>query len=74
LCAGKIVRHTTALLLWLVLTSLASAQSESIKFGMSTALSGPNQYLGQNMRDGMLRCFSETNDADGIDGKSIDGT
>ena len=63
LFGGDIMKHFSVLLLWLILPSLVSAQSDNIKLGMSTALSGPNQYLGQNMRDGMLRYFSETNDA-----------
>lgn len=67
-----IARRFAVLLLWFILPSLVSAQSDSIRLGMSTALSGPNQYLGQNMRDGMLRYFAEINDRGGIDGKLIE--
>ncbi len=57
------------LALCLVLFSkLTSAQCQSpdaasnpIKLGMSTALSGPAQYLGQSMRDGVMAYLSKVN-------------
>lgn len=48
----------------LIIASLARA--ETIELGMSTALSGPNQLLGQAMYQGMKACFDETNRRGGI--------
>ena len=39
---------------------------------MTTALSGPNQFLGQAIRDGMLKRFAEANERDEIPGKPIE--
>ena len=39
---------------------------------MTTALSGPNQFLGQAIRDGMLKRFTEANERDEIPGKTIE--
>ena len=39
---------------------------------MSTALSGPAQYIGQSMRDGMLAWFEKINCAGGMHGYEID--
>lgn len=41
-------------------------------FGMSTALSGPAQYLGQSMRDGMLAYFAKANCAGGLHHRAIE--
>lgn len=45
---------------------------EVFKLGMSTALSGPAQYIGQSMRDGMLALFERINCAGGMHGYEID--
>jgi hypothetical protein len=39
----------------------AEDQSRTIKFGMSTALSGPSQYLGLSIHKGMNTYFQEVN-------------
>lgn len=44
---------------------------ESLKFGMSTALTGPAARLGINMRDGVLAFFAEANAAGGIGGREL---
>lgn len=56
----------------LIIASLARA--ETIELGMSTALSGPNQLLGQAMYQGMKACFDETNRRGGIRGRKINLT
>lgn len=65
----------------LTITLPAMARSEctdavhlqpDMKLGMSTALSGPAQYLGQSMRDGMLAYFAKTNCAGGLRGHRIE--
>ncbi|MBE1298480.1 MAG: ABC transporter substrate-binding protein [Alteromonadaceae bacterium] len=54
------------LLCGISLSSQLYAQCETtdtpkIRLGMSTALSGPVQYIGQSMRDGMLAYFERVN-------------
>jgi len=66
----------------LVCFSLAKAQASEchfeyihqkvLKLGMSTALSGPAQYLGQSMRDGMNAWFRKTNCTGGLQGHRIE--
>lgn len=45
---------------------------EVLTLGMSTALSGPAQYIGQSMRDGMLAWFEKINCAGGMHGYRIE--
>lgn len=47
------------------------ADEEYIKVGMSSALTGPLSYIGQNMRDGIDAYFQRINDSGGINGKQI---
>lgn len=70
-----------SLLILLTTTHHASARSECnvghfngevLKLGMSTALSGPVQYIGQSMRDGMLAWFEKVNCAGGLNGYRIE--
>lgn len=56
----------------LILVSLVRA--DTIELGMSTALSGPNQLLGQAMYQGMNAFFDETNRRGGIRGRKINLT
>lgn len=49
----------------------STCPGDSLKFGMSTALSGPAARLGINMRDGVLASFSEVNLSGGIGGKRL---
>lgn len=53
------------------LTLSNCVQAVSIELGMSTALSGPNQYLGRAMYEGMLACFDEVNQLGGVQGQKI---
>ena len=49
------------------------AYASSLIFGMSTALSGPAQYLGHSMRDGVLTAFKRVNSMEnGIQGRPIE--
>ena len=50
----------------------SQANDQMIKFGMTTVLSGPNQFLGRSIRDGMLKRFDEANERDEIPGKTIE--
>lgn len=56
--------------MFLLITS-GFAHAGFIELGMSTALSGPNQYLGRAMYDGMRSCFDEVNRQGGINGQKI---
>lgn len=64
----------------LLVLSPAQARSEctdsvnvqpQLLLGMSTALSGPAQYIGQSMRDGMLAYFAKVNCAGGLHGHEV---
>lgn len=44
---------------------------DSILFGQSSALSGNAQYLGKNMRKGILSAFDEVNKTGGIYGRQL---
>lgn len=48
------------------------SDNKVIKLGMSTALSGPAQYIGQSMRDGMLAWFAKINCSGGLHGHQIE--
>ncbi len=54
---------------WLAGPSLGE---DNLRFGMSTALSGPAADLGVNMRDGMLAAFHSVNQAGGIGGYELE--
>ena len=43
----------------------------SILFGQSSALSGNAQYLGTNMKKGVLSAFNEVNQAGGVHGRQL---
>jgi ABC-type branched-subunit amino acid transport system substrate-binding protein len=52
-------------------TAEAGVSDEEIVVGMSAALSGPSQDLGQGMRTGMRACFEEVNARGGIYGRRL---
>lgn len=52
--------------------SVPYAQQEPLKFGMSTALTGPAANLGINMRHGVLLAFQESNQQGGIQGRKLE--
>jgi branched-chain amino acid transport system substrate-binding protein len=68
------VRHTAILLALFSLLGSASAHAEPppLKIGMSTALSGPAQGLGQGMRAGVAAYFERVNRAGGIGGRKLE--
>ncbi len=45
---------------------------QALRFGMSTALSGPAKALGQNMRDGFEAAFARANAEGGVAGKNLE--
>ena len=45
---------------------------KTLRFGMSTALTGPAAQLGINMRTGVLAAFNEENGTGGIGGKKLE--
>lgn len=47
----------------------AEEDAEPILLGMSTALSGPNQYLGLSIYNGMNQFFEKVNSSDGYEGE-----
>jgi branched-chain amino acid transport system substrate-binding protein len=48
------------------------AGADGLKFGMSTAISGPSAELGLNMRYGVLAAFAEANRRGGIAGRKLE--
>lgn len=50
----------------------AMAAGPALRFGMSTALSGPAAHLGQEMRRGVLAGFDHVNREGGIGGRSLE--
>ena len=64
---------TACLLLFLspLLHAESNAESKAINIGMSTALSGPAQYLGQSMHAGVKAAFDRANEEGGIQGIPI---
>jgi ABC-type branched-subunit amino acid transport system substrate-binding protein len=54
-----------------VATSEVGVSDDEILLGMSAALSGPSQDLGQGMRMGMRACFDEVNARGGIYGRRL---
>jgi branched-chain amino acid transport system substrate-binding protein len=71
------LRHTASWLgLWVVscmvvLATVASADSEEIRVGLSAAMSGPAKSLGRKMRLGIEIYFERINAAGGIDGRNL---
>jgi ABC-type branched-subunit amino acid transport system substrate-binding protein len=55
-----------------MLASVVCAEVPPLRFGMSTAISGPAADLGQQMRDGVLAAFAEANAAGGIQGRALE--
>lgn len=51
---------------------LAQTQRPSIKIGMSTALSGPAQELGQDIKLGVETYFASVNAAGGVAGRNLE--
>ncbi|WP_299493586.1 ABC transporter substrate-binding protein [uncultured Shewanella sp.] len=51
---------------------LPTSEQPPILLGMSTALSGPAQYLGESMRDGIQVYFNKVNCLGGVHGRSIE--
>lgn len=47
------------------------ARADEVKLGMSAALSGAAQALGQKMRQGLLVAFDQANDRGGINGHTF---
>ena len=70
------VTNSSVTLLWIVVVISglvdATPASEPIRFGMSTALSGPTSGLGNRVRDGVLAAFAEQNRAGGIRGRELE--
>jgi len=68
------VRHRSPLLALfsLLLSASAHADAPPLKIGMSTALSGPAQALGQGMRAGVDAYFQRVNRAGGIGGHKLE--
>lgn len=62
---------STAILLFTTMVHADNASSQTIKVGMSTALSGPARDLGQNMKIGVETYFEAVNASNGINGKKI---
>lgn len=57
---------------WCCAPILASdKEGEPIVLGMTTALSGPAEQLGRNMRDGVLAAIEEVNTHGGIHGRKL---
>ncbi len=71
---GLSLRHTAASLALFLLLGSASARAEgpTLKIGMSTALSGPAQGLGQGMRAGVEAYFERVNRGGGIGGHKLE--
>jgi len=46
-------------------------QEEVIKIGVTAALTGPNSFLGQHLKNGLLMAQEEINNAGGVNGKKI---
>ncbi|MCL2913895.1 ABC transporter substrate-binding protein [Shewanella corallii] len=55
----------------LIAASFPQAQADTIKIGMSTALEGPAQGLGTNVKAGVESYFGKVNAAGGINGKPL---
>jgi len=75
----KITKHLMYIVFILLLLTLDAfaldaasvCPEDSLKFGMSTPLTGPASQLGINMRDGILTSFSEVNSSGRISGKEL---
>ncbi len=52
--------------------SVAGPEAASLKFGMSTALTGPAADLGRNMKAGVDLAFAEANAAGGLQGRRLE--
>ena len=65
----RIIWETFLLFVFMVVPM--TANGEEIVVGMSTALSGPAQALGQGMKLGVETYFKKINDAGGIHGNTI---
>ncbi len=50
----------------------AAPSSDTIKVGMTSALSGPAKDLGQSMKEGVETYFDKINAAGGVDGKKLE--
>jgi len=69
----KIIITTLIVLLALaVFLMLTTRKEETIKIGAVLSLSGPGQYSGEEVRDGMLLAVDEINTWGGINGKKIE--
>lgn len=69
----KIIITTLIVLLALaVFLILTTRKEETIKIGAVLSLSGPGQYSGEEVRDGMLLAVDEINTWGGINGKKIE--
>lgn len=55
----------------LAVSRLAAAGDGEIRVGMSTALSGPSQALGLNMKAGVEAFFARVNEAGGVFGRRL---
>ena len=69
----KIIITTLVVLLALaIFFILTTREEETIKIGAVLSLSGPGQYSGEEVRDGMLLAVDEINTWGGINGKKIE--
>ena len=66
MCAGAV-----PLALAFLVLGAGAAVAEEIVVGMSTALSGPAQSLGQSMKLGVDACFAHANSTGGVNGNAL---
>ncbi len=66
-----ILCHVSLLFSTTTLANSALSDLHTIKIGMTTALSGPAQMLGNSMKQGIDIYFNKINAAGGIDGKKL---
>ena len=66
------MKHNLLYLFFILFFSYqAWAAEEYIKVGMTSALTGPLSFIGQNMRDGIDAYFQRINNSGGINGKRL---
>lgn len=67
------MKTTAMALLFFCLCAMAAApQKDPIKIGMSTSLTGPNQQIGLEMKQGVDVYFAKVNESGGIDGRPLE--
>ena len=71
-CRPLLILSYAVLMLALCANSWSSQPLETLKLGMSTALSGPTSALGANMKAGVLAAIAEVNAKGGIRGQRFE--